>query len=89
MPDSKHWKIDVQIDEHGDRTRAEARLETRNKTHLVGVGLAHRNPRDQSVPEIGDELAVSRALADLAHVLLNTTASDIESNTHRPAHLSG
>ncbi|GDY28705.1 DUF1876 domain-containing protein [Gandjariella thermophila] len=89
MAETKHWKIDVRIDEQGDRTRAEARLETRHKAHLVGVGLARRNPRDPSVPEIGDELAVSRALADLAHLLLDATASDIESITHQPAHLSG
>jgi uncharacterized protein DUF1876 len=40
------------------------------------------------VPEIGDELAVSRALADLAHQLLDAAAGDIEAITHRPAHLS-
>ena len=39
------------------------------------------------MPEIGDELAVARALTDLAHQLIDATVSDIESMTHRPAHV--
>jgi hypothetical protein len=89
METTKHWQIDVQISEQGDRTKAEARLQARNKAQLVGIGLARRNPNDASVPEIGDELAVARALADLSHMLLDATASDIESLTHQPAHLTG
>jgi hypothetical protein len=38
------------------------------------------------VLEIGDEIAVGRALTDLGHRLLTTAAADIESNTRkRPA----
>jgi hypothetical protein len=88
METTKHWQIDVQISEQGDQTRAEARLQARNKAQLVGVGLARRNPKDTSVPEIGDELAVARSLADLSHLLLDATSSDIESITHQPAHLT-
>jgi hypothetical protein len=33
------------------------------------------------VPEIGDELAVARALSDLGHRLLVTTAGDIQQVT--------
>jgi uncharacterized protein DUF1876 len=84
----KHWHIDIIIDEHDSRTRAEARLRNPDRTGLVGAGLALLNPRDDDVPEIGDELAVSRALADLAHQLLDAAAGDIEAITHRPAHLS-
>ncbi len=51
---------------------------------LVGVGLAHRNPADYNVSEIGDELATARALSDLGHQLLVVTASDIEAVTHQP-----
>jgi hypothetical protein len=40
------------------------------------------------VPEIGDELATARALADLAYKLLDATAADIEQFTHRPVHLT-
>lgn len=84
----KNWHVDIVIDEDEGRTRAEARLRNPDRTDLVGVGLARRNPRDTDIPEIGDELAVSRALADLAHQLLDATIGDIEQITHRPAYLS-
>lgn len=87
MTQAKHWTVDIHIDEHEDRTRAKARLHTRDATKLVGVGLARLNPTDANIPEIGDELTVARALADLAHQLLEATATDIEAVTHNPAHL--
>jgi hypothetical protein len=87
MSTSKRWRVDVFIDEHENRTRAEARLHNPDETDLIGEGLARRNPQDPNVPEIGDELAVSRALSDLAHKLLDAAAADIEQVTHRPAYL--
>lgn len=84
----KRWSVDIVIDEHENRTRARARLHNPDETGLVGVGLARLNPEDANVPEIGDELAVARALSDLAHRLLDATAEDIEAVTHQPAHLS-
>ena len=80
---SKTWRIDVLVDEHEERTRAKARLEWRG-AELVGVGLARLSPEDKPVTEIGDELAIARALNDLANQLFATTESDIESATHRP-----
>lgn len=87
MTEVKVWRIEIVIDEHTERTRAKARLTT-PETTLVGLGLARLSPDDTNVPEIGDELAVSRALADLAHQLLEKSASDIEGITHIPAHLT-
>ncbi|WAL68972.1 DUF1876 domain-containing protein [Amycolatopsis cynarae] len=84
----KQWKIEVFIDEHENRTRARARLHNPDETGLVGVGTARLNPADANVPEIGDELAVARALSDLAHRLLDATADDIEAITHEKAHLT-
>lgn len=89
MATTKRWTVDIYIDEHDDdSTRAEARLRTPDHTHLKGVGTAHRNPRDVNVPEIGDELAVARALADLGKLLLRTTAEDIEEVTHEDVRLA-
>ncbi|RDI34323.1 DUF1876 domain-containing protein [Lentzea flaviverrucosa] len=85
MSTAKQWSVEIHIDEHESRTRAEARLHTADKTHLVGVGLARLNPADRDVPEIGDELATSRALSDLAHQLLNAAANDIEGVAHASA----
>jgi hypothetical protein len=89
--DTKRWTVDIFIDEHDDhnRTRAEARLHTLDSTHLVGHGTARRNPSDREIPEIGDELAVARALSELAHLLLQSAADDVESLTRKPARLSG
>lgn len=89
MSGSKTWTVQVHIDEHSDerQTIANARL-AEEHGDLIGQGYARRNPVDREIPSIGDELAVARALSDLAHQLLETAASDIESVTHRPAHLS-
>jgi hypothetical protein len=84
----KRWRVEIQIDEHEGRTRALARLHNRDETGLIGVGLARLNPADRDVPEIGDELAVARALSDLGHQLLEAAAGDIEHITHQPVHLN-
>ena len=87
MATTKRWNVEIFIDEHDGSTRAEARLQTADTTSFVGTGTARRNPRDVEVPEIGDELAASRALSELAHRLLDAAADDIEAITHRPVHL--
>jgi hypothetical protein len=87
MATTKRWSVKIFIDEHDNTTRAEARLETADMTHLVGVGTAILNPHDVNVPEIGDELAAARALSELGHRLLEAAADDIEGATHRPVHL--
>jgi hypothetical protein len=51
-------------------------------------GEASLNPVEQDVPEIGDELAVARALRDLAHKLLDAAADDLEGVTHEHVHLT-
>ena len=83
----KSWSVNIVIDEHENQTRATARLRAENRAELEGVGLARLNPVDSDVPEIGDELATARALADLAHQLIEVTAADIEKITKEPAHL--
>ena len=88
MSIAKRWTVEIRIDEHEARTRAEARLHTDDRTNLVGVGQARLNPADRDIPEIGDELAAARALSDLAHLLLDAAATDIEGVTHAPAQLT-
>lgn len=83
MMDAKKWSVTIEIDEHEGRTRAAARLHAEGKPQLVGNGLARLNPADADVPAIGDELATARALADLSHQLIDATAADIESSTHK------
>ncbi|WP_028660995.1 DUF1876 domain-containing protein [Nocardioides insulae] len=82
---TKTWTIEVRIEEEGDVTLADAVWSMENKAELRGHGTSRRNPHDHSVPRIGDELAVARALSDLAYQLLGAAADDIESYTHRKA----
>ena len=85
----KSWSVSIAIDEYENQTRATARLSAEGRSGWEGVGLARLNPADADVPAIGDELAAARALADLAHQLIETTAADIEKSTHNPARLQG
>jgi hypothetical protein len=80
---TKAWHLDAAVDEHENRTRAKVRLSWQGK-ELVGVGLARLDPADDPVAAIGDELALARALSDLAHQLLELTVTDIEAATRKP-----
>ena len=74
---TKQWSIDVFVSEDGDNTNARAVLHGDSAEVISGTGFARRNPHDPAVPEIGDELAVARALRNLADNLLQVTADDI------------
>jgi uncharacterized protein DUF1876 len=89
MLHTRTWTVDITISEHDDerRTWAEAVLHSGARPELRGHGEARRRPNDREVPEIGDELATARALADLAYQLLDATSGDIEQFTHTPVHL--
>ncbi|MGH4030398.1 DUF1876 domain-containing protein [Actinomycetota bacterium Odt1-20B] len=75
--ETKQWTVRIYISEEGDDTRARAVLTAENMSSISGQGLARRNPIDRPIPEIGDELAVSRALEDLALRLHDVAADDI------------
>ncbi|MFC4944923.1 DUF1876 domain-containing protein [Pseudonocardia sp. GCM10023141] len=77
MDETKRWTVQIVIDEHDGSTRAVAQLHTRDGASLRSTGRARLNPTDRDVPEIGDELAVARALSELSHMLLDATADDI------------
>lgn len=87
MTATKTWHVDVYIGERDGLTHAEARLRPDETATLTGTGTARLNPTDRDVPEIGDELAVARALSDLSHRLLHAAAEDIEALTHEHVHV--
>ena len=89
VPHVKEWHVRVSIFESGDDTSANVVLLTEAPTHLSAHGQSHREVGDTSarVPEIGDEVAVARALRHLADQLLETAAKDIEAVTGKEAHL--
>lgn len=70
------WQAHIHLYEDDSKTHARVRLET-GSTVLSGEGLARRNPRDAAVPEIGDELAVGRALVELGERLIRAAGEDI------------
>lgn len=75
----KAWTVDVTIIEQDDqrRTMAEAVLHTEQGSDLRGTGVAWRHPQDRDIPEVGDELAVARAMDDLAGKLRAVASSEI------------
>lgn len=81
--DTKACHVDVLIEEHDQRTRVKARLSWSGK-EFVGVGWARLDPADEPVARIGDELAIARALSDLANQLFALASTDIQTSTHEP-----
>ncbi|GAA1898216.1 DUF1876 domain-containing protein [Actinomadura bangladeshensis] len=75
--DAKQWSVELYISEDGTDTLARAVLFTGGEKKPVGYGRARRNPVDREVREIGEELAASRALADLADRLHGVAGEDI------------
>lgn len=90
MQARKQWTIDVVIDsDDTDRvTHAEVSLRVAGAPERRGIGYARRNPIDAQSAEIGDELALARALSALAHELLHTAVEDIQGSTHEKVTLS-
>jgi uncharacterized protein DUF1876 len=77
---AKQWRVDVFVSEEGNVTRARAVLVGDSPTHLSASGTARRNPHDPAVPEIGDEVAVGRALGALSADLLGVAYQDIDAS---------
>lgn len=86
MSGSKIFTVEIEVAEHPDHTEARAQADL-GGTPRGGWGRARRNPADPDRPRIGDELAVARALSDLAHHLLDDVASQIETAEGTPPRL--
>lgn len=83
----KAWHASLLLTEEDGHTVAEATLNTGSHV-LHSHGEARCNPADQDVAEIGDELAAARALVELSHRLVETTAADISAIEGREVHLT-
>ena len=75
------WSVRVVVVEDDDDTMAEAVLVTDTGAQVAAMGRTHRNEHDESAPEIGDEIAVARALRRLADAVLETARTGIERRT--------
>ncbi|WP_460933417.1 DUF1876 domain-containing protein [Phycicoccus ginsengisoli] len=80
-PRIRQWQVQLTLFEHGGTTHARAVLRGDSPTPVEAVGDSTRGPSDSDVPEIGEEVAVARALRRLADRLLDTAAGDIEAVT--------
>lgn len=76
------WTVTILLSEEGATTKARAMLTTSDTEGRVhGEGTARKHPGEPNVPEIGDEIAASRALSALAHNLLDTALDDLQTVT--------
>jgi hypothetical protein len=69
--------VEVDMEETLDRTDARASVTLRGRT-FTGYGHARRNPMDENLPEIGEELAAARAMIALAAQLMTAAEITIE-----------
>ena len=78
MNTAEDWSVMLSVAEYDGETRAEALLVRSGAAHISGHGRARRNPTDQNVTKIGEEIAVARALSDLAHRLMQVATADVK-----------
>jgi hypothetical protein len=82
----KVFTVEIEVHERPDHTWAKALLELDGRTY-GGWGRARRNPADPERPRLGEELAVARALTDLAHQLRTDVDAEIEAAEGKPTHV--
>jgi hypothetical protein len=83
----REWNVRVSIFESGDETSANVVLIADSPDPVSARGTAHRSSHDVGVPEIGDEVAVARALRHLADKLMETAETDVSVMTGEEAHI--
>jgi len=71
------WKLTFETREDEDHCEIVVHLDAADRS-LSGFGRSRRNPKDPSVPQVGEELAAARALHDLANHLTDDARSIIE-----------
>jgi hypothetical protein len=79
------WVVTIDLAEIDQETRAHAVL-VGEPLHVDAEGTARRRPGEADVPQIGDEIAVARALRRLSDLLLGAaevdlTAADVRRHT--------
>jgi Domain of unknown function (DUF1876) len=81
------WNVEIRFAEDDVHTHATVRAQLGDET-LTATGDAYRNPRDDSQPMVGEEIAAARALIALGTELLHAASMRIEQATHRSVHLN-
>jgi hypothetical protein len=81
------WRVEIDFDEDETHTHATVRAQRGDGETVTALGDAYRNPKDGSLPMIGEEIAAARGLIALGTELLQSASSRIEQVTHQPVHL--
>lgn len=71
------WVVTISVHQREGQTRATARLQF-GDYESVGVGLSRLSPAEHGFAGTGGELAVARALSDLARRLTAPARHDVE-----------
>lgn len=87
MTTAKQFTVSLNVIEEGNLTSATARLAIEGE-ELTATGRAQRNPRDPDRPMIGDELAVARALLELARELGHKVDEGVAAYEGHEVHVS-
>jgi hypothetical protein len=85
-PERLSMRVDLALTEDPDHTEAVARVHIGGR-EFSAWGRARRNPSDPTMPAVGEELAVARALSDMSHQLVAAAADSLESELGRPVAL--
>ena len=81
------WHLEIDFDEDETHTHATVRAQRGDGQVVTTLGDAYRNPKDNSQPMIGEEIAAARGLIALGTELLQSASSRIEQTTHHSVHL--
>ena len=81
------WHVEIDFDEDESHTHATVRAQRGDGETVTTLGDAYRNPKDNSQPMIGEEIAAARGLIALGTELLQSASRRIEQVTHQPVHL--
>jgi hypothetical protein len=74
----RSWGVDIQVTEEAGATRARAVLrEDHDGLVLAAEGRAAMHEDDHDIPHVADEVAVARALAHLASMMLRSARTSI------------
>lgn len=88
-PRARLVRLEISAEIEEDETHTDAHVSTElGGRHFGGWGRARRNPADQDVPLIGEELALARAMADMAAKMLEGAEADISDLEGHDVHLS-
>ncbi|MET0727793.1 MAG: dsRBD fold-containing protein [Acidimicrobiales bacterium] len=79
-------EVELRLEETDDHTDAWVTLRT-PAGPFRGWGRARRNPVDENIPLVGEELAAARALIDLADSLRSAAGEVIEGRGRAEGHL--